>query len=458
MIEPGGEAFDSVYFFMWPGWSRELRSNRWHYARRWARRKPVVLIQPDRLLGLAGVRRETRFEGAHVLSIAAASPEQGPLAAGILQTAQIARYMLAAGHERPLFWIYNPYLLAPVAGLPSVCCVLHATENYFDFDPARAPAGLLPLLRTTARLCDLVVAVSSGVAEGMRREVPEARIEVVTNGCDFSEYAAGRPSARLRRAAAGFDRVAIYAGNLNYRLDFDLLQRCVEREPGTFFAVFGPVGALSDDDRARWAALRRTRNFHHFGPVDAAEIPDLYAAADLGLIPYRRLPLVEKNGFPLKALEMAATGLPVVSTYMEPLEAVADALSLERDPEAFLARVRERSRARLTEAESGRIREVARSHDYDRKFEAVLSLARSACHEPSARLDRLVVDGWGGEWTRAAAEAVPSTRMVLKRTRALLLPRILGPVGRALPAWAVRGLRRSLLGRRVLSAAGRQLG
>ncbi|HEY3921241.1 MAG TPA: hypothetical protein VGL76_03910, partial [Gaiellaceae bacterium] len=40
---------DSVYFLMFAGWRTEMVSNRWHYATRWARHLPVVLVQPDQI-------------------------------------------------------------------------------------------------------------------------------------------------------------------------------------------------------------------------------------------------------------------------------------------------------------------------------------------------------------------------------------------------------------------------
>ena len=458
MIEPGSDAFDSVYFFMWPGWSRELRSNRWHWAKRWARLKPVVLIQPDRLVAWSHVRPDLRIPNCHVLSIFASNPSRGAFARGPIQTVQIARHMVSAGHARPLFWVYNPYLLPAIAGLPAVCRVLHATENYFDSDPERSPVHLLPLYRTTVRACDVVVAVSEGVAEGIRREIPESRLEVVTNGCDFAEYSAFEPSPRLKRAAAGFEKIAIYAGNINFRLDFDLLLRCVERHPGTLFAFFGPVAGLAEEDRVSWSALRRNPNVRHFGAARVEEIPDLYGAADVGLIPYKRLPLVERNGFPLKALEMAATGLPVVSTYMKPLETVVGALSLERDAAAFVDRVGERSRGTLTESEATRMRDVCRAHDYDRKFEDVQRIVSATLHRPSLPLDTLASDGWERAFTRATAEVVLSRVQSLPSMGGQLLLGALDPLVSLLPGTVVRNLKRMPLARNVLSGLRRRVG
>ncbi len=36
---------DGGYFLMPEGWAQELRTNRWHHAKRWARQLPVIPLQ-----------------------------------------------------------------------------------------------------------------------------------------------------------------------------------------------------------------------------------------------------------------------------------------------------------------------------------------------------------------------------------------------------------------------------
>ena len=38
---------DAIYFLMWSGWKRELRSNRWHFAKQWSQHLPVIMLQPE---------------------------------------------------------------------------------------------------------------------------------------------------------------------------------------------------------------------------------------------------------------------------------------------------------------------------------------------------------------------------------------------------------------------------
>lgn len=381
---------DSVYMLMFPGWESELRSNRWHFARRWARLHPVVLVQPE-LTGdrQAIPRPETRIPNATILSVRQVDRATTYEEDSSRVIAELAQYALSSGHRRPLLWSYNPRLLPAFAALPAVARLYHATENYFDFD------HLLPAfvnnLRRSLSVADLVIAVSSGVEAAVRRNVPGARVAEVTNGCDFEEYSRATPAESLIRAGADYSRIAIYAGNLNVRMDFLILAAAADRYPEVLFALYGPVSGLLAEDQAAWSALLGRPNVRHFGPVEPSVLPGLYAAADVGLIPYKRAGYIENNGFPLKALEMVATGLPVVSTYMKPLLALSSIIRIAEDLPSFVEHIGATSRRTLGEAEKAEQRAVAKASDYDVRFSQMLDLvaALGLPAEPTTRIDAL---------------------------------------------------------------------
>lgn len=363
---------DCVYMLMFPGWEHELRSNRWHYASRWARRRPVVLVQPTETGPAPRSAVEMRIPNCRVLHVAAAAYAPTYLGESERQSAQIAADMRAHAYTRPLLWLYNPQFAASYGTLPAVCRVLHATENYFLFPSSTE--FFLAQARAALRISDLVVAVSDGVATSVVREVSGARIATVTNGCDYVFYAARTPNVALSAERTRFEHIAIYAGNINWRLDFDLIGSCVAAMPRTLFAFYGPAVALTGRDARQWAALCRQPNVRHYGAVDPDTLPGLYAAADLGLVPYKAHPWIVESGFPLKVLEMCAAGLPVVTTRMKPIEKLAGPVSVCADAAAFARTAAQRSRGALSPAEREEMRQVCLSNDYDLKFYQVLSL------------------------------------------------------------------------------------
>jgi len=365
---------DIVYFLMYPGWERELRSNRWHYATRWARVLPVVLVQPtEEVAGSAlTVRKESRIANCHVLQLQASDYGASYLEDVLVQIGQVTADMEIRRKRRALLWCYNPMLVGLYAALPAVGRVFHATENYFDFP--NPPRFFLHCQRAAVRISDLTVAVSGGVATALRDNVPGARIEIVTNGCDYEEYSRYRADERLSTVGGEWDRIAIYAGNINARLDFVLLERCVAANPRVLHLLVGPVAGLDAADAAKWEGLLVKPNVRHFEEQDPKDLPGLYGAADVGIVPYKQTRMLVENGFPLKVLEMCATGLPVVSTFMKPIVGLTEGVAVARDHDDFVEQLSVTSRAGLTDAQKEAMSRTCRRHDYDRKFETVLSL------------------------------------------------------------------------------------
>jgi glycosyltransferase involved in cell wall biosynthesis len=161
--------------------------------------------------------------------------------------------------------------------------------------------------------------------------------------------------------------------------------------PRTLFAFYGPVVGLSGRDARQWAALCRQLNVRHFGAVDPDALPGLYAAADVGLVPYKGHPWIVESGFPLKVLEMCATGLPVVTTRMKPIEKLAGPVSVCADVATFTRAAAQRSRAALSPAEREEMRKVCGSNDYDLKFEQIVSLVAELAEfaKPTTRIEQV---------------------------------------------------------------------
>ena len=427
--------FDSVYFLMFPGWRSELRSNRWHFASRFARHLPVVLVQPTQS---ARKRRATseaegRIDGARVLHVHSSWSAEHFFRDAMHQTGQILEDMDEHGFSRPLIWSYNPRLFAVNASLPAIARIHHATENYYHFD-ALDP-GFLEALTATIRLSDFVVAVSDGVAKSVREANGEARVHVVTNGCDFGAYAAARRDEELAQLAEGFGRTAIFAGNINGRLDFELLLRAARDEPRTLFALAGPVSGLDPADEPRWKELRQLPNVRHLGPVHPEGLPDLYLTADVGLVPYKQERWLVENGFPLKVLEMATTGLPVVATRLEPIKGLAAAIRVTHDNDEFITALHATDRRTLPADELDELQRVCRANDYDAKFDQVCGILNDAdLHHATARtrIDVAIannVDGWRRNLRATASHAMGPWETLARH----IFGRIYSTVGNALP-------------------------
>lgn len=372
---------DSVYFFMFAGWRNEARSNRWHYGRRWARHVPVVFLQPELPAGAPWRHEpEQRLHNVEILSLQQNNGMGLPsFDDGLIQARQIKSYMKYRNHRRPLFWIYNPYMTFAAALAPANSRIFHATENYFDVEAPHS--DLADLKRSVIGICDTILCCSSGVLEGCRMATGRDDLNLIPNGCDYAVYAEPRPLQgdwvyRLQSVLEVNTPIAVFAGNINTRLDFPLMARIATKMPEVTFVYAGAVATdrLDTADRAMWMALLQQPNVIYLGSLDPDDLPQLYHLADRGFIPYRHLPYIVKNGLPLKALEMAAAGLPVVASLMEPLRDLPEAVDMVEDGHAFLKKLQRASRRTRTPEAAAQAAVICRAYDYDRRFAEMLEI------------------------------------------------------------------------------------
>ncbi len=232
-----------------------------------------------------------------------------------------------------------------------------------------------------AAISDVVIAVSDGVAESFRTCAPD-NVFVVSNGCDFQAYNNPAVDPELERVAAG-RRVIIYAGNINHRLDFELLKKVAAENSHALLVFFGAVAGLSKTDEAHWSALLQMPNIRYFGSVNPDRLPALYHAADVGLMPYKKTPLLVEDSFPLKTFEMIAAGLPVVATLMKPIARFSDrrAMAVVETKQEFLEAVSLMSRAKHSIDDSRLLNELAKRQDYTAKFAEVKRLLLARQHD-----------------------------------------------------------------------------
>lgn len=439
---------DSVYFLMYDGWGEELESNRWHYARRWARHLPVTLLQPrQRMPRRQNAVPAAGIDNCELLPVLQPRGEPTYPLPGLVQAAQVMEHMAIRGHERPLLWCYNPWLAALYAALPAVTRVYHASENHFDFEGM--PELFYRELEAALRVSDLVIPVSSGVADGIRSRVPGAKLAIVTNGCDTARYGpSGSANAEVAATREGFDRVAAFAGNINSRVDFDLVERAAESNDATLVVLAGPVATLSDQDAETWRRVVGLQNVRHLGRMAPDELAALYRSADLGFIPYRRKEWIVRNGFPLKTLEMAATGLPVVATQMQPIVGLASAIVVADGDQGFLDSFASLSRSALTVEEKLELLEVASANDYDRKFEQVVARVADAIPAGGAlhtRLDDLMLELGYEPWSASCIRIFNRFKSSPAIAFSLLYERLaeLSPIWsrQLVPAWLKRQIR-----------------
>jgi colanic acid biosynthesis glycosyl transferase WcaI len=146
----------------------------------------------------------------------------------------------------------------------------------------------------------------------MRRGIPLEKLLLITNGVDTAKF---RPLAQAQaRAALGWDDrfTLLYAGNHGLVYAMSTLLDAAEQ-----LENYPDIHMILVGDGARKAELlsearkRGLKNVTFFASLPYDDMPLLWAAADVCLIPLRKLSLVE-GSLPVKMFEVMACARPFV--------------------------------------------------------------------------------------------------------------------------------------------------
>ena len=195
-------------------------------------------------------------------------------------------------------------------------------ELYLDkFGDDRGAFGAKILMwqeRISAALANRVLAVHEPHRQRLiAAGIPSDKITVVANGPDprifGGERAAPAPEAKFK---------LVCHGTVAHRLGLDLVVRAIsmlrDRVPDLEMLVIGD-GDCYDDVVALAKELRVEDRIEFRGLVPTVELPAAFAGATVGLVPQRSTHATNLM-LPVKLLEYAALGIPVIASRLRTIE------------------------------------------------------------------------------------------------------------------------------------------
>jgi colanic acid biosynthesis glycosyl transferase WcaI len=163
-----------------------------------------------------------------------------------------------------------------------------------------------------------IFAISEEFRENLEgKGVSAAKIEVIPNFVDTDFI---RPLPRLNRFSAkhGLDNkfVVLYAGNVGLSQGLEVVLDAAELLREESDVLFQIVGAGSSKAELVTEAERRRLSNVRFLPLQAeADVPELYAACDVALIPLRRG--LAQNSVPCKTYSIMSSARPYIASVDE---------------------------------------------------------------------------------------------------------------------------------------------
>ena len=219
---------------------------------------------------------------------------------------------------------------------------------------------------------DVVLGVSPRLAERFGKTNP--RTYMLENGADADHYHPARlarctPHPALRGVSGP---VLGFIGQVDERMDQDLLLEMARRRPGWTIALAGRIKDGVDVSR-----LEAEPNILLLGYQPYETLPQFAVAVDVFLVPYVKSPLTESCN-PLKIHEYLATGKPVVSTPLEGIVLCRDYIELALGTEEFVVAADKV----LADPEAGRAERLgyAAENDWTSRVEALAGHLYEAAH------------------------------------------------------------------------------
>ena len=270
--------------------------------------------------------------------------------------------------------VANPLLGFPL--LDGAQCVYYVTDDW----PAGASLmglsrpAITRLERANAKRAHVVAAVSPSLADRLSREhgIP---VSVLANGCTVGDA--------TEAVELGLpDPVVGLAGQINERLDLELLQAVADR--GLSLALVGPRREREPTFARQLDELLARPNVRWLGPRPSSSLPGLLARFRVGVTPYA-LSDFNKASFPIKTLDYLAAGLPCVATPSPALDWLdTDLVSVADRPQTFADAVERWAHADVDPDDVERRVAFARGHSWDARAAQFLASVGLAAAPGSA--------------------------------------------------------------------------
>lgn len=304
----------------------EAHGTRWRaLLTRWVadpRVSSLTVVDYPRFGRSLGSRRtDSWLPGCHVVDLRVPAPVSGALWDRAAWAAAGRAVSRSIGRSDDRLLVAATPLSAPLLRvLPAQRRAFDAVDDWRELPSMQAASRRVDAgYREAAGSADVTSSVSEVLTTRLRADYGIAAHTVV-NGVDAP---AGTP-VRDGLPSAPF---AIYVGTVQERVDLALLEEAARVAP--------VVVAGSATDEA--AAVLRRLPLTWLGPVPVGEVGPLLLSAAVGLVPHHRDLLTESMA-PMKVLEYAAAGLPVVSTSVPGLANVPR-VTVADDPVGFAAAV-----------------------------------------------------------------------------------------------------------------------
>jgi glycosyltransferase involved in cell wall biosynthesis len=375
----------------------DLWQSRHHVMSRLAARHKVLFASPPahvrevlsakgRGLPHSGLQERSEnlfsFVPSHLLFETHRFPSLNRLSA-YFREAQIRHLLRKLGFHQIVLFIWHPRYSNLLGKFGEEVSCYYVDEEFTSY--YGMPEGEKQQIRAREEVllrgADLVFANGSALLDQKNRYGNASNVPM---GVDFGLFS----RALLEETAVPSDLAAIqpprigYVGNVNDKVDFELLESIARANPLWSLILVGPLSIRTPEFRANFERLRQLPNVHHLGFRPLQTLPNYVRGLDVCLMCYRTDGWAY-YGYPLKLHEYLAGGKPVVGSDLPSIREFSGVISIARTAEdwqgAIEAGLNDNSAARI----SKRV-QVARENTWEERAQLIEKAIAAKMDEKSA--------------------------------------------------------------------------
>lgn len=201
------------------------------------------------------------------------------------------------------------------------------------------------LQNEAAASADLIVCTAEALMDQFNdQKFPKCHF--IGNGANYDLFADAKPNDATRFRKSKEEKIMGYVGNIERRLDYDLLLKVLKQLPNWRLVLAGPV-----DKTFIPKEFFNHSQITFVGAVPHHQVPEIVHSFDVALIPFK-CDEVSAGIYPLKLYEYLATGQPVVCTNFNPSVLAGlkflNLIEVSTDAFEFARHVREAARNKST--------------------------------------------------------------------------------------------------------------
>lgn len=222
--------------------------------------------------------------------------------------------------ERKIVWIFDLFFAFMTRKLSSIMggktTTLYDCVDYHAGHPD-APADTASQEKVLIRQSDFFFVNSRALYEQHAKLRARTGKETHLVAQGFDQQTFEQVSKKIPSLFAKKQPLIGYAGGINNRIDFPLVEQLVRANPQWNFGFWGPIQDTAAGKKLQ--ALQKLPNFHYGGALKRSQLTSVMGQFDVGIIPYAIHSSFNRLSYPMKVLEYFYLGKPVISTPIQEL-------------------------------------------------------------------------------------------------------------------------------------------